>query len=826
MTPPRALDRLRPAIWPLLAAAAALVPLAGAFSTTHVFHVRDLVMYFWPRHLWFRETVFNGEWPWWDPYAAAGQSAAADALNQFFLLPVTLVRLALPDVPGFNFWVAAPFPVAAVGAWLWLRRGTSAPAAAVGAAFLTLAGPVVSTANFPNLSWAVACVPWALWSTDRLMQQPGARRFAMLAAWMGMQAIAGEPVTLAATGGLVLAYAALGDVASNWRERASRVIRVGGALAAGALLSSVQMVPLGWAAMRSPRGVDVDAESWALHPLELAETVVAHVFGHSYSGLSHTMPWMNAFHGREPLLVTVYVGLGALALAAVSPRDRRVRRQRAFWWAVCGVALVCALGEYTPVYPALQAAVPVLQSLRFPVKYLVFCAVALAALMATGADALLAPARTHAAMQRPVLPLAVAGAVASIAALFGIGSLISPDAMRGVWQIVGARVPLAIPEEAAGWIVASSPPLLVAVAALGAGVALLIAVVWSGHRASFAAAVALCGLVLLDPLVTNRDANPTMPAAAMGPPEWVSVARRHPGDRVYVGGRVMRPIEPPRSWPRAVDAPVALTSDAELPFMQGNAVLGAEFVYFPAAWHVRESISYDLPQLWPTEYAVMIGMFGRAPLADRLRFVRRTGNRYCFVPEPPGPDATPLTPPNPSTARMALYECETAPRRMYVTSDAAVIPAFRDQLRLLFDAAHDPYAQVMLERDPPAAAGQPGPPAAPDARVRQERTTELRVSASAGADGGYLTVLDTYDPGWRVEVDGDAATLLRANALFRAVRLTPGEHDVRFYYWPVPLYAGLAITLLTAAALLIACWREWLTARQVARRMRQAVTAS
>ena len=814
------------AIWPVLAAAAALAPVLGAFSTTHVFYVRDLTMYFWPRHLWFLDTVRNGDWPWWDPYAAAGQSAVADALNHFFLLPVTLVRLALPAVAGFNFWVAAPFPVAAVGAWLWLRRHGSPAGAVVGAAIFALSGPVVSTGDFPNLSWAVACIPWVLWSTDRVVERPGASPIALLAVFMALQAVAGEAVTLVATGALVLACGIFGAPALSVRERASRVMRIGAGLGAGALLSAVQMVPLGWAAMHSTRGVSVNAAAWSFHPMEIIELVVPHLFGHSYSGLPQTLPWMQAFHGREPLFVSAYVGLGAVALATVSPRDAATRRRRAFWWAVAGVALVCALGKYTPAYPAVQSAVPLLQSLRYPVKYMVFAMLALAALAASGADALLAQARARAPMTRPGVPFAVLGVVAIAAALFGAASAARPDSMRIVWETIAGRLPVASPAQAAEWIVDSSPPLLLAVAALGAGVALLIGIVWSGHRAAVVAAVSCCGLAIIAPLVVNRDTHPTMPAAALGPPRWASVARQHPADRVYVGGHVIRSIEPPRMNGLAVDAPRQFTADAEVPPQAGNAMLGVEFVYFPAAWRLRESVSYDLPQLWPTEYARMVQIFGHAPREERLRFLRRTGVRYCFVEEPPHPGAAALTPLNPSTAPMALYECGTAPRRVYVTSAARIEPDVNTQLALMFDPAFDPDAEVLIAREPPPAAGTPGPPGTPEARVVDEHTTGLVVRASAGAGGGYLNVLDSYDPGWQVEVDGERAVLLRANGLYRAVRLAPGTHEVRFRYRPLPFYAGLGVTLVVAAALLMACGREWLTAREVARRMRQAVTAS
>jgi len=39
-------------LWPALAVLAACVPFAGGFSLTKIFYIRDLTMFFWPRHLW------------------------------------------------------------------------------------------------------------------------------------------------------------------------------------------------------------------------------------------------------------------------------------------------------------------------------------------------------------------------------------------------------------------------------------------------------------------------------------------------------------------------------------------------------------------------------------------------------------------------------------------------------------------------------------------------------------------------------------------------------------------------------------------------------
>ena len=57
---------------------------------------------------------------------------------------------------------------------------------------------------------------------------------------------------------------------------------------------------------------------------------------------------------------------------------------------------------------------------------------------------------------------------------------------------------------------------------------------------------------------------------------------------------------------------------------------------------------------------------------------------------------------------------------------------------------------------------------------------------------------------WRVEVDGHPAALLRANALYRAVHISPGPHTIRFTYRPMVLYLCLIFSGVTALALMVA----------------------
>ncbi len=68
-------------------------------------------------------------------------------------------------------------------------------------------------------------------------------------------------------------------------------------------------------------------------------------------------------------------------------------------------------------------------------------------------------------------------------------------------------------------------------------------------------------------------------------------------------------------------------------------------------------------------------------------------------------------------------------------------------------------------------------------RIASYKNTEVVIDVTS-PDGGWVVLNDVWHPWWRVEVDGRPSNLLRANAIFRAVDVPPGEHKVRFYFDP------------------------------------------
>jgi hypothetical protein len=64
-----------------------------------------------------------------------------------------------------------------------------------------------------------------------------------------------------------------------------------------------------------------------------------------------------------------------------------------------------------------------------------------------------------------------------------------------------------------------------------------------------------------------------------------------------------------------------------------------------------------------------------------------------------------------------------------------------------------------------------------------------------------LVLSENHYPGWRAFVDGHPTDVVRVDYNLRGVMLSAGKHDVSFVYVPKSVLMGIAISLLTAAAL-------------------------
>lgn len=788
-------------IWAVVAAAAAVLAMPGVFTVSRVFYVRDLASSFLPHHLWFRQTVLQGQWPFWDPYLGCGYATLSDPLFQTFF-PLTLPLRLLPSTIGFNLIVALPFVVAALGTYRFLRNHLPAQAASFGAIVFCASGPMLSTASMPNLSWSCASIPWILAGIDAIARRPTARAAAVLSAAVGVMLLAGEPVTFVATIALAMAYAAWAApvATAGRRARAALVAATLAAVAVGVALAAIQVLPAAEATSRSIRAAGLLREMWSLHPARLVELVSPFAFG-KYVGLPHELTqWLFALNDRRgPLLISLYLGAPVLFLALLGAGFVRSSRFAAFWCSVFAVSLVCAFGSYTPVYRAAQGALPFLRLFRYPSKLVEFAALAIAILAALGWDALARNGRVSRRQLTAPVGLAVLFALASAAA-FLVTARFADSAVLAA-QRLATMLNLPGPAAAAHSLVGLAHPAAVRLLGLSvaAGAALVLAA--SGRREAGFARGALFALVSADLVLTNGPINPTMDASVLAPFDWVRLIREHPEDRLFVSRNFIDDEQavddaPPRAVYPPGTPPVAYQAAYD-------AALGRNL----SSSAVRLTLAQELTGLRPKEYFDLLRRFGSSGRAMRYRFLSWAGTRYYLVAAAPPIPAVRLLE-LPAIGSVALYESAPTGGRVFVAPRAVVEPDVDAQIAKLFEPDFALASTAIVEREPPLPLEPPRAAGTPHATILDETATSVLVEATAPEGGGYLLFLDSFDPGWRARVDGHDAPLLRADGVFRAVRVPAGRHAVRFDYRPRAFLMGAAISLLTAIVLVVIALRR------------------
>jgi len=142
--------------------------------------------------------------------------------------------------------------------------------------------------------------------------------------------------------------------------------------------------------------------------------------------------------------------------------------------------------------------------------------------------------------------------------------------------------------------------------------------------------------------------------------------------------------------------------------------------------------------------------------------------------------------------------------RAFLVGGSRVVP--KDELLdIYYDEAFDPLKEVLLDERITWLRDE-------DFSGRVDRVeygpNRVRIETNQNAEG-MLVLLDTYFLGWRVEVDGQPEHIFRANYFYRAVKLGPGYHRIEFYYEPVGLKTGAAISGVAFILLLLAVGATW-----------------
>ncbi|HEU0105870.1 MAG TPA: YfhO family protein [Vicinamibacteria bacterium] len=744
-----------------------------------VFFQRDLHAYWQPQVETLVRVVADGALPLWDPYEGFGLPLLADPSHQVYYPPTWLNFLLLPPTV-YKVLVLGHAWGAAVGTFLLARAfGLSRLSAMVAGAAWVASGPFVSTVSVPHHFMGAAWMPWVLLGLERLLQAPSLRRSVVLALLAAGQVFAGSGDMAI----LTAAAAALRLVAEAWRRRAdaASLRPVAGLLAMAVLLSlglsAAQWMPTldvfrGTTRQSMPPGTNL---FWSVHPWALAELVLPRAFADL--PLSDTMRAM-LFESREPFLSSLYLGLVPVLVVAGCGLPRSP--SRAFCLAGAGLFGLASLGKHAPLVPLL-ARLPVLSMFRYPVKAMVPASLFWALLLGLAIEHA-RPPWTPAQRWR-ARAVAVAGAIVAVGAVALARFLVTHA------EALGAS--LSAPP---GWRTAAYEPLaakLQIAAGLSAVAALLVA--WrSLSERPHAALPALLGLVAVcDLTLAGLPVNKVAPRELLTHvPPVVKAIAAEPGDHRVFSASPSLPalnrslVRGPAGWRPEWSYALGLQESLYAPIGSRWGFGGSYDPDFTGMAPVAaDRLSSAMEQ--SRENAVGLRLLQMGGVTDVVALDRRTPPGLVEVGQFPSVFADPI--------RLLRVPAPAAPVRLvgrarHVTAGAAV--------DLIATGAVDPTAELLVEAE---GADEQAPGFEASVHVGASRADVLTVETQANQPG-WLTVTGSFAPGWRARIDGVSAPIVRANGVFRAVRVPAGRHAVDLRYRPPAVAAGGVLSLASAVA--------------------------
>lgn len=803
----------------------------------------------WWKAAW--DALLAGYLPLWNPDVGMGAPLLANYQSALFY-PVTWGYFILYLIGGVRWmaWgqalsVALHLAISAVGmARLARRLEMGALAQAVAGLAYGLCGYLVARAGFLSINAAAAWLPWVLLALtvliDALRRPPGVqpaaprvarRAFLSLAACLALQLLSGHAQTtwytllLAGLWTLFFGWYASGERPAGARLRLCWRILVGfalaGLLAAG--IAAVQLLPTAEYLAQSQRSAAVAydyAMNYSFWPWYLLSLFAPGMFGSPASGdfWGFANYWENA----------IYVGVLPFFLALSTLRRAFARRARLqagapgneaetgdgnpiarrpvflrFLWGVVLVSLLFAFGSFTPLYPWLYRHIPTFSLFQAPARWLILTEVALALLAAAGADAWRRPRRSGLYWTR----LGAAGALA-VALGAGLGWLllgeVSPSFVRaiallGLWSLGAALLSLYAPP-------AAEPDAPVAAGSLEqpGPIARWLGRFWPAlarpktkkpprrpllrSAQPYSAALwqsAATAWLALDLLVAGWGLNPGGPLALYDPlPAAQHAHQLAQSGRLYIPAAHEQWLKYTRflrfetyhideDWlnMRAVHLPNANLLDGLAMANQFDPLTPAHY----AGWLEM------LTQASPAVYAQLVDLMN-VGLVETL--ARHAPNGVRFTPAPPG-------------GRVRFAPCGVW------VQDADAAKA------LMLSGALNFNRQVVLQGQETGPGCSEENPVGGSFQVRifDEAGPNRLTFAVTANTAGWVWLADVDYPGWRVEVNGEPAPIVRANYAFRAVYLAePGDYTIRYDYRPYSFLAGALVTLAALVVFIALAW--------------------
>jgi hypothetical protein len=713
----------------------------------------DAKAHFQPQIQFLAQSLAEGQSPFWAPYVFSGHPQIADPQSMIFAPPFLTLALidGAPSLWAVDSTLFAMLLLSGAALIVWFReQGWHWAGGLIGGLAFCYGAAMAWRIQHIGQVLSLAYLPLGLLAIDRALAR-GSLLWSIAAGVVVAAIVLGRDQVALLTIYLIVAFTAWRIATAPGPRRAlgAALLPLSATAITALTLAAIPIMLTALFAGDSNRpAIDYfGAGRGSLHPALLLTLVAPDMFAAAGRMEDYWGPPSFAWQ-HTGLFVAQNVGvlyLGALPLllfALAALRGDLWRREIRFFTCAAGLALLYALGWYTPVFKVLYELVPGVQLFRRPAD---------AAFLVGGLGAILAGYGAHRLFSAPGSGLD-ARTIRSIAGMLAAACSIA--LLLAIWLERTPRLVL--------------PLTLAGAAFAAAAVALRLVRPLISAKPALAAAI-LSGVCTLDLAYNNGPSTSTaLPAstydvleprtrnATIGILKNMVVENDRRRDRVELVGLGFH-------WPNA-----SLTHDLENTLGYNPLRLALYSKAVGAEDHVGLPEQRKFSPLFPSYRSTLADLLG-------LRFIA-TGIPIEEIDHSLGSgDLTLIT----RTNDGYIYENPRAVDRVRFATQAQAA----DFARLLRDGqwpAVDLSSTVLLE----GAVATQGQRRRGQVSIVSYQNTEVKLEVDS-PDGGWAVLNDVWHPWWYVELDGKPAQLLRANVLFRAVAVPPGHHEVRFTFRPV-----------------------------------------
>jgi hypothetical protein len=731
----------------------------------------DSKAHFQPQLSFLAHALHSGQSPFWTPNLFAGMPQVADPQSLIFSPPYLLLAALVPE-PTFQQADSVAYLMLTLGGLGWMLyfrdRGWRAAGGLVAALAFAYGGSaawrIQHTGQILSLSW----FPLAFWAFSRAIDRASF--------WWGM--LAGLFAALMVLGRDQIAWLFVLTLTAFviWRlfsppesdkhgflARLGRIVKplAGGALVGLAVAGPPLLMTIALAQQSNRAVITLEgAMKGSLHPASFLTALVANLYdvhgplssfwgppspAWGETGLYIARNMGEIYFGALPFLALIGLGIGRLWA---------LERPMRFFSVAVLLLSVYAVGKYTPLFAALFD-VPGANLYRRP------------------ADA--------------TFPICVfAGVIGGYCVARFIDAPPDKRARHVALGLVGLLYAAALGIAfAKGRLADALPPIGFSLVCGALSVAALLGARYWRERPALG--LLLIGVVLTFDLSLNNAPNQSTAL----PPHTYDVLREGTDDEtiVFFKRKLAENTAPDRRdrveltalgfhWPNAglvqnmdVDLgynPIRLTTFMGVTRANDHVAIADQRVFSPAFPSYKSPMANLMGLRWIAT-GTPVELIDKSLKPGDLTFIGQNADGYLYE----NPDALPrvLAPERAIAADFARIEAEGG------------MPDIDYRRFVLLDRA-DCAARPELDCAPDVAAAQAKGAEAGTAKVLRYDNVLVDIEAVAPARGGFLVLNDVWQNWWTAQVDGLPAPILRANLMFRAVRLGPGPHRVRFRFEP------------------------------------------